>query len=371
MDPKVILETALHREEITAIEALMLMQEGTSIVPDLFKAADALSRRAHANRVTFVRSKQVNYSNICRAECSFCSFWRKKGQRNAYTLSPAEVVRQLRDSAGLRQVTLQGGLNPDLSITYHLDVLRAIKKERRDLHIHGYSPSEVQFIARRARTTPYDTLRKMRDAGLDSLSGDSADILNDKIRKKLAPDKLRTNDWIDIIRTAHRLGITSTATILFGHVEDEIHISEHLDIIKNIQRETGGFTAFEPVPFVPQHTELSKSKRFKPLGADGILRIVAISRIFYGKLIRNITVDWTKFGLDLAIRALSVGANDIGPLSVDAFEIRASAANGKLSIPAASMQAAIKGAHRQPVEREPYSSKSLTFKPRKEELVLV
>ncbi len=370
MDPKVILETAVHREEITAIEALMLMQEGSGILKDIFQAADALNRRAHGNRVTFVRSKQINYTNVCRAECSFCPFWKKKGNRAAYALSPAEVVRQIRDAHGLRQITLQGGLNPDLTLSYHLDMLRTVKSEYPEIHIQGYSPSEIHFISRRARASHADTLRRMREAGLDSLSGDSADILNDKIRKKLAPDKLRTNDWIDIIRTAHRIGITTTATMLFGHVEDEIHVSEHLDIIKHIQRDTGGITAFEPIPFVPARTDLARSRKLKTPTANDYLRVVAIARIFYGKTIRNITVDWTKFGLDVAARALGVGANDIGPVSVDAHEIRSPHANGRLTIPIPSLQAAIRGAGRVPVEREPYSSKSLPFKPRKEEMVL-
>lgn len=371
MDPKVILESAKNREEISAIEALMLMQEGEAILPELFAAAEVLNQRAHANRVTWVRSKQIHYTNVCRAECSFCSFWKKKNHRSAFTLTAAEIVRQIRDANGIRQVNLQGGLNPDLTLAHHIEILRTIKSEFSDLHIHGYSPSEVHFIARRARTSSFDVLRKMREAGLDSLSGDSADILNDKIRKKLAPDKLRTNDWLDIIKSAHRLGIPTSATMLFGHVEDEIHISEHLDIIKNLQRETGGITVFEPIPFVPARTELAQAKKLTAPSANQVLRVVAIARIFFGKMIRNITIDWTKVGLVAAARALTAGANDVGPMSVDSWEIRAPQANGKLTIPAASMQAAIKNVGKMPVEREPYSSKSVTFKPRKEELVLV
>ncbi|MBI2932750.1 MAG: CofH family radical SAM protein [Planctomycetes bacterium] len=371
MDPKMILETAKHREETSAIEALMLMQEGDSILPELFRSADELNRRSQGIRVTFVRSRQINFTNICRAECAFCSFWRKKSQRTAYVLSPTDVIRQIRESNGVRQVTLQGGLNPDLTLAYHYDMLRSVKSEFPDLHIQGYSPSEIHFLSRRNRISAYDILRKMREAGLDSLSGDSADILNDKIRKKLAPDKLRTNDWIEIIRTAHHLSIPTTATILIGHVEDEIHISEHLDIIKNVQRETGGFSAFEPIPFVPARTDLARTKQLKPLTVERFFKVIAISRILFGKAIRNITIDWTKLGLDVAVRATTVGANDIGPVSVDSHEIRAPQANGKHSLPIASLQAAIKSADRVPVEREPYNAKMITFKPRVEEPVLV
>src|ERR1043166_402948 len=263
MDPKVILETVGNREEITAIEALMLMREDGKILEGLFDVADEMNRRINRGVVTYVPSRQVYYTNICRAECSFCSFYRKKGQKNAFTHSPAEVVRQAREGGPVRQIVLQGGLNPDLNYHYHPEVLRALRSAFPSVHLHGYSPSEIHFIAKRARTTPFDILRRFRDAGLASLSGDSADILNDKVRKKICADKLRTGDWADIIRTAHRIGMTSTATILFGHVEDEIYICEHLEIIKNIQRETGGFTAFEPLLFVPHKPDLARSAKIR------------------------------------------------------------------------------------------------------------
>jgi FO synthase subunit 2 len=373
MDPKVILETARLREEISAIEALMLMQEGDALLPDLFETADLLNRRLHGGAVTYVRSKLIHYTNVCRAECSFCPFWRKKGQRGAFTLSVGEVLRQIRDAGPVRQIELQGGLNSDLTLPYFVEMLRTIKEEHPNLHVHGFSPSEIYFIAKRSRTTSYDVLKKLRAAGLDSLSGDSADILNDKLRKKLASDKLRTNDWIDIIRTAHRLGIPTTATVLFGHVEDEIQLSEHLDIIKSIQRESGGIVAFEPIPFLPAHTELSHDRRFKAAaGANHVLKVIAISRIFYARTIRTIQADWTKLGLATLLRSLDTGVNDLGPLAVDAEEIRSPEVNGKLCLPVSVLRTMLHKAGKNPVEREPWSSRSMVkVKPRLEEPVLV
>jgi CofH subfamily radical SAM domain protein len=372
MDPKVILETVLNREEVTAIEALMLMREEGDILRELNEVADNLNQRINGGTVTYVRSRQVYYTNICRAECSFCSFYRKKGQKNAFTLTPAEVVRQARDGQPVRQIVLQGGLNPDLNLNYHLDVLRGIRAALPSVHLHGYSPSEVHFIAKRARTTPFDILRRFRDAGLDSLSGDSADILNDKVRKKICSDKLRTGDWADIIRTAHRAGMTSTATILFGHVEDEIYVCEHLEIVKNIQRETGGFTTFEPLLFVPHNTDLARSAKIRqPLQAERVLQMFAVSRIFFSRLIRNITVDWTKTGLDLGLRALACGANDLGPLSFDPWEIRLPEVNSRGGLTAPSVRSAITKAGRTPQERDAYGSRIvLPAASRKEELVL-
>ena len=372
MDPKVILETVLNREEITAIEALMLMREEGKVLQGLFDVADDLNQRINGGVVTYVRSRQVYYTNICRAECSFCSFYRKKGQKNAFTHSPAEIVRQIREGGPVKQVVLQGGLNPDLNLNYHIEVLRAIRGSLPSVHLHGYSPSEIHFIAKRARTTPFDILRRFRDAGLDSLSGDSADILNDKVRKKICADKLRTGDWADIIRTAHRIGMTSTATILFGHVEDEIYICEHLEIIKNIQRETGGFTSFEPQVFVPHNTDLARTAKLRTtIPAERVLQMFAVARIFFSRLIKNITVDWTKTGLDLALRALATGANDLGPLSFDPWEIRVPEVNGRGTIPTATIRSAITKAGRTPAERDAHTQKTpAPAASRKEELVL-
>jgi FO synthase subunit 2 len=373
MDPKIILETARNREEITAIEALLLIQEGPGILPALFEVADELNRRTHQGTVTYVRGKQIHYTNICRAECTFCSFRRKRGQKSAFTLTVPEVIQQIRQAMPVRQITLQGGLNPDLSVGYHIELLRTIRDEYPNLHVEAYSPAEILFIAKRARTSPGDVLKRFRDSGLDSMPGDSADILNDKVRKKICPDKLRTNDWIDVIKTAHRLGIPTTSTILFGHVEDEINTCEHFEIIKNIQKDTGGIVAFEPVPFIPNGSDLGRSKKIKsPPPLDAYLRLVAIARIFFCKLIRNITADWTKVGLAGAARAAQVGANDLGLLAVDPYEIRSPEVNGRLALPAASVRAAIQKAGRTPQERAPYDTRTInTIKPRREELVLV
>lgn len=372
MDLKVILETVVNREEITAIEALMLMREDEKILPDLIRIGDTLNQRANKNVVTYIKSKKVSYTNICRAECSFCSFFRKKNQKGAFTLSPADVVRQVREAWPVRQVVLSGGLNPDLNLAYHLEVLRSVRETFPSVHIHGYSPSEIHFLAKRSRTTSADVLRRFREAGLDSLSGDSADILNDKVRKKICSDKIRSADWADVIRTAHRLGITTTGTILFGHIEDEIYICEHLEIIRNIQRETGGFTSFEPQAFVPHNTDLGRSAKIRgAVPETRVLQMYAVARIFFSRLIRHITVDWTKIGLDVAAKALACGANDLGAISYDPFEIRLPEINGRGGISVPAVRQAIQKAGRVPQERDAYTLRSIpATHAKREELVL-
>jgi CofH subfamily radical SAM domain protein len=373
MDSKVILETVLHREEITAIEALMLMREDEKILPDLCKVADTLNQRLNRTAVTYVKSKQISYTNVCRAECSFCSFWRKKSQKGSFVLTPDDVVHQIREAWPVKQVVLTGGLNPDLTVPYHLENLRAVRESYPSVHIHGYSPSEIHFLAKRSRTSTAEILRRFREAGLDSLSGDSADILNDKLRKKICSDKLRTGDWADVVRTAHKLGMTTTATVLFGHVEDEIYICEHLEIIKNIQRETGGFTAFEPQAFVPNNTDLARSAKIRgAVSPERVLQMVAIARIFFSRLIKNISIDWTKTGLDLAVKCLSAGANDLGALSYDPFEIRLPEINGKGGIAAPALRTLIQKAGRTPHERGAWTMRTIpaTQAQKREELVL-
>lgn len=373
MDPKAILATALAREEISPIEALLLLQEGRSVHAELLEAADGIAQRLHGGNATFVRAKQVHYTNVCRADCRFCSFARKKDAKDAFTLRVADVLRQLRDP-GLRQVNLQGGLNPDLTVPWHLELLRAVKTEYPNLHIHGYSPAEVWFIARRARLNVTDLLRRMREAGLDSMSGDSAEILNDKVRKKICGDKLRTVDWVETVKAAHRLGIPTTATMLFGHVEDEIQISEHLDIVKHVQKETGGITAFEPIVFVPDGSPMARDRRCRrrQMDLDAVLRVVAISRIFLARSIRHVQIDWTKIGLASASACLTAGADDIGPVAFDVHEIRSAETNGRLSVPATMLRSAIHKAGKSSVERDPWTWRSLPPKPRRvEEPVLV
>lgn len=373
MDPKVILETARNREEISAIEALMILQAGEEILPLLYEVADQLNRRLTDNVVTYVRSKQIHYTNVCKAECQFCTFYRRKGQKSAFALSIDEILRQIREAAGLRQVILQGGLNPDLTLPHHVDLLRAIKDTFPNLHIHGYSPAEIFYIAKRARTTPYDVLRKFKEAGLDSLSGDSAMILNDKLRKKICPDILRTSDWHELVKCAHRMGLSTTATVLFGHIEDEIQLCEHLEILKYIQRETGGFSAIEPVPFVPSGSELARRKGIKKMiSMDRILKMYAVTRIFTARCIKNIQADWTKLGLEGVLRVLSVGANDIVSLAFDPHEIRIPDVNGKHLLPSTTLRGALLKAGRSPMERDPYTLRSTQApRPRREEPVLV
>jgi 5-amino-6-(D-ribitylamino)uracil---L-tyrosine 4-hydroxyphenyl transferase len=353
MDPRVILSTALERDEIAPIEALILMQEGDGILPELLHVANEINQRIHHGRVSFVKSKTIHYTNICRAECTFCPFWRRKGQRGAYVLSIDKILREIKSFPDATVVEIQGGLNPDLPISYYVDLLKAVREKFPKLHIHSFSPAEVYFLAKRSRIPVASVLQQLKDAGLDSMPGTGAEVLNDKVRKKICPDKLRTSDWVDIVKTAHRFGIRTSATLMFGHVEDEIYLCEHLEILRNIQKETGGFTEFIPMPFIPDGSPLSqRNGHHKPIREEQVLKIYAISRIFFNRMIPNIQANWLHLGFPNALRTLGAGANDLGGLMCAEDAIHPSSVNGKRILSSDCVRQAVRRAGLTACERD-------------------
>jgi len=311
MDPNVILKSAIERQEVSAIEALMLMQQEDNVFADIFQVANEINRRMHQGVASFVHRAHVCYTNTCRASCKHCSLYRKKGDPEAFTLTPDDVVSRIAAGPARNDISLQGALNPELAVEYLVRLVQTVREEFPHAHIHAFSPTEIHFASRRARIPAKEILLQLREAGLDSMPGTGADILNDKVRKKISPDRIRTGDWVDIVKTAHHLGIRTTGSIVVGHVENEIHVCEHLEIIRNIQKETGGFVEFQIIPFQPEGTTFGNS-RPEPAPMQQILKLVAVSRIFFGSILPNIQVPWVLTGLPEAIHCLSVGSNDLG-----------------------------------------------------------
>jgi FO synthase subunit 2 len=352
--PFEILRSARAKKELTSLETLILLESDPSVLPELLAVADLRNEQMNGREVGYVRARKIHYTNVCRAKCKICSFFKTKGQDGSFYETPESVVGAIRRGPPISQVTLSGGLNPDLNLKYHLRMIRTLRDKFPSIHIHAYSPTEILFLSRRSRLHYREVLRQLKDAGLDSMSGDSAVILNDKIRKKIAADKLKTNDWIEIIRSAHHLDIPTTATMLFGHIENEVFLSEHLDILKRMQKETGYFTTLELIPFIPEGTPLTRERNLKQkLTAERILQVAAIARLSVGELFKNIAFDWIKIGLPVAIQSLEAGINDLGGIAFDEHEIRPRRANGKLSLTPAALESAIEKTGRTPVERKP------------------
>ena len=280
---------------------------------ELIAAADRSRAETAGDTVTWVKNRNINFTNVCEVKCRFCAFGRQPGSEGGYLHEREEISRKVDEGCleGISEVCIQGGINPGLDLKYYSSLLREIKNRHPEVHIHAFSPMEIHSLSKRENKSYEHVIRALIDCGLGSIPGTAAEILDDEVRKKLCPGKLSTKEWIEVIKTAHSLGIRSTSTILFGHIENESHILNHLRVLKEIQEETGGFTEFVPLLFIPFKTPLSKTIP-DALPLEKTLRIYAISRLFLGGVIRNIQASWVKLGHEGAIAALSAGANDLG-----------------------------------------------------------
>lgn len=276
--------------------------------------ADEIRRRQVGDLVTFVINRNINYTNVCIARCSFCAFSRAPGESNSYTLSIDQILEKALEAErmGATEVCIQGGLNPSLDLDFLCRMIEEIS-EKTDLHIHAFSPMEVKFYAETSGYEIREALRELRRSGLGSMPGTAAEILSDDVRRIICPSKLSSKEWMEVIETAHRLGIPTTATMMYGHVESYEHVAKHLMILRRIQERTGGFTEFIPLSFVYKRTPIYR-RGIARSGATGIedLMIIAVSRIYLGDLIPNIQASWVKLGPKLAQIALMFGANDLG-----------------------------------------------------------
>lgn len=281
----------------------------------LGKIANEKRNEIHSSSkiVTFVIDRNVNYTNICTCKCSFCAFHKDKGHKDGYILDYKEIKSKIQElvTIGGTQLLLQGGLNPDIPLDYYKTLIKNTKKEFPSLDIHAFSPSEIDFIGKNNNLQPKELLKELINCGLSSIPGGGAEILCDEIRKRLSPNKISSEKWLNIMQTAHELGLKTTATMVFGFGERPEHIAEHLLKIKQLQAKTGGFTAFIPWTAVPGKAT-----------AHDYLRVLAVSRIVLDN-IPNLQVSWVTQGLNIAQIALSFGANDFGGTMIEENVVKA------------------------------------------------
>jgi cyclic dehypoxanthinyl futalosine synthase len=265
---------------------------------------------------TFVNNIILNYTNVCITYCKFCAFYRAPGHNEAYTLPINEIVKRVLTSKqlfGISQVLIQGGHNPNLHIEYYEDAFREIRKRCPDVGIHGLSASEVDMIAKVEKCTTAEVLSRLKDAGLDTLPGAGAEILDDAIKHQISPLKIKSDEWLRIMEEAHKLGIKSSATMMYGTLEDEEQQARHLMKIANLQEKTGGFMAFIPWSFEPNLTQMQSEGLIRyPSGGLRLLKMIAISRIVYHNLINHLQSSWLTNGIGMAQLALTYGADDFG-----------------------------------------------------------
>jgi FO synthase len=339
----------------------------------LLAAANALRRELVGNIVTYVVNRNINFTNICFVGCKFCAFSRGPRESDTYFLSPEQVADKALEAwqLGATEVCIQGGLPRDLPPMYYRDILRAVKKVLPRMHIHAFSPMEIVYGVELTGMPLADYLSMLRDNGLGTLPGTAAEILDDDVRFILSRNKLTTEQWKEVIRTAHRCGIHSTSTLMYGHVETPEHWVNQLLLLREIQNETGGFTEFVPLGFIHQNTILFHQglSRPGPTLAEH-LKIHALARIMLAGAINNIQVSWVKLNRKLSQLCLHAGANDYGgTLMEENISREAGATAGQYTSPE-EFQALILGAGRIPAERNTTYTR-IQIKAPLEELMLV
>jgi FO synthase len=364
---RALLDGCLEGGELAWEDAVTLESVEGPDLEALRATADEMRRRQAGETVTYVVNRNVNFTNVCVKACRFCAFSRTQRSDEGYFLDIEEIVRrclQARD-VGATEVCIQAGLAPGLDGGFYVELVRAIKRAAPELHLHAFSPEEVKYGAELGGRSIRDFLAELRDAGLGSLPGTSAEVLDDELRHRIAPGRITTAEWIEVITSAHALGLPTTSTLMYGHVEDDAQRMRHLDRLRAIQKETGGFTEFVPLSFVHQEAPMHIKQYLPDLrpGPTGneIVRLYAIARLMLGPSIRNIQVSWVKEGIRMGQWLLSCGANDLGGTLInESISTAAGAAHGQFQSPA-DLRRIIREAGRVPVQRDTRYRRLRTF----------
>lgn len=348
-----LLDRAADGHELSETDIAALFASRGAQAQAVVEAADALRAEARGDEVTYVVNRNINYTNICTYTCSFCAFSKtssKAGFRDKpYDITPAEVAERAREAVarGATEVCLQGGIHPRYTGETYAGILRAVKAACPDLHVHAFSPLEVHQGATTLGLGVSDFLALLKDAGLGSLPGTAAEILDDEVRQVICPDKLTTQLWLDVVGAAHKVGLPTTATIMFGHIETPVHWARHLLAIRRLQGETGGFTEFVPLPLVHMESPMYRrgQSRKGPTWREAVM-MHAVSRIVLHTRISSIQCSWVKLGADGAAAMLSAGCNDLGGVLMNESISRAAGASHGQELTVESLEAIARNAGR-------------------------
>jgi 5-amino-6-(D-ribitylamino)uracil---L-tyrosine 4-hydroxyphenyl transferase len=357
-----ILAKARSGANLSAKEAIILLQEtNPQLIEKIRETADFLRRQQVGNTVTYVVNRNINFSNICEQHCSFCAFRRDENEEGAFWLNLAEILAKTTDAVdrGATEICMQGGLNPKAkvrgtSLDYYLEIVKNLKNNFPDLHLHAFSPQEVQFIAREDNLSYEKVIASLQAAGLNSLPGTAAEVLVDEVRKVICPEKIDSATWLEIVGIAHRLGLHTTSTMLCGHIETPFQQIQHLEKIRKQQEialennYTAKITEFILLPFVGQSAPKplrNRVGRDQPVLAD-TLQLTAVARIYLGNWIKNHQPSWVKLGLNGAKEALKWGCNDIGGTLMEEHITTMAGAIGGTCLTVEELELAIKSLDR-------------------------
>ncbi len=328
-----IIEKAYLGDEITIDEGehLFLLEDPEALAA-LCLAADDIRKQDVGDIVTYVVNRNINFTNICYTWCGFCNFMAPEGDERAYFLTMDEIKDKVIEAweHGATEVCMQGGMHPDIDGNYYVDLIKNVKKAVPEMHTHAFSPFEIYYGAETLNISEEDFIEMLKDVGHDTFPGTAAEVLDEEVRVKIAPRKIPTEVWIRVVKKAHKAGMRTTSTIMYGHLDKPIHWARHLNVLREIQKETGGFTEFVPLRFIPWNTRLflnSKGKvRPGPTDLDQ-MKMYAISRLMLRGYINNIQVSWVKQGPEFAQFSLTAGANDFGGTLMEEQISRAAGAN--------------------------------------------
>ena len=348
------LQAAMGGAELSFEQGLLLATAEGAALEALLAVADQLRRETVGEAITYVVNRNINFTNVCFVGCSFCGFGRGPSAADAYSLSFEEVVRRAREAwdRGATEVCIQGGLPRDLDGFFYRDLLRAVKRAIPEMHVHAFSPMEINYGVLKTGMPLREYLQMMKDEGLGSIPGTAAEILDDRVRQELSPNKLPAGRWVEIITAAHELGIPTTSTMMYGHVEEPADWVRHILLLRAIQKRTGGFTEFVPLGFIHENTRLYRHGGARP-GAkrEEHLRVHALARVLLHGAIKNLQVSWVKLGFETSLACLQAGANDFsGTLMEESISKAAGATFGEFVSPE-EFRAKIRSIGRVPAER--------------------
>ncbi len=358
---KEILDSIEAGEELSCENAVILFDDKThSVTERIYHLADLERKKTVGEKVSYIINANVNFTNICYTDCKYCGFWRKPNDKDAYTHNDDILTEKFERARefGVSEICMQGGLNPEISLDRYEEVLRLAKKMIPKVHLHAYSPAEIDHVQRKTRLPLEKILRRLKDAGLSSVPGTAAEILVEKVKKKISPGRISVQRWCEIIKTAHAVGIPTTSTIMYGHIEETQDLVEHMKILRDIQSQNmkngskTGFTEFVPLPFIPYDNKMGQEFGITKMASmNYVFKLHSIARLFFKNYIKNIQVSWPKIGLDAAKISLNLGVNDLGGTLIEENISRESGSEYGQSLTPQEFNEAILSAGKIPVQR--------------------